>query len=361
MTVPDLEALYRQALVRAHPSRCLPRVLSREGQLLRVGPHSAPAQDVRLLAIGKAAAAMTEAAEALLGDCITDGLLVTKQPMSHPRFEVCIGGHPLPDSGSLAAGGRVWDFAQQTPASATVLVLLSGGASALVELPRAGHSWAEVLALYRELLRSGLPIEEINRRRSLLSLLKGGGLGRKLPPQNFTLVLSDVVDSPLEVVGSGLTAGQPMVLVADGKSMLQDLPAIVFCDHLRGEAREVGRLMAAVQAPGLYAAVGETTVTVTGSGRGGRCQELALSFALAAQGRRVELLAAGSDGEDGSSDVAGARVDGGSVARARALGLDPEALLANHDSYAFFSALGEHVRTGPTGTNVNDLVLFRID
>ncbi|MBT9587334.1 DUF4147 domain-containing protein [bacterium] len=355
-----LVAIFQEAVEASHPARVLPQAL-----------QNIEGDNLHLVALGKAGESMALSALQALQGRIRGGVVVGKHPAQlPPPFEYLRGGHPIPDARSEAAGRRLQSYLRDLPEGATVIVLLSGGASSLAEIPKEGVSLAEIIDLNRHLMSSGLPIEEMNRQRGQLSDLKWGGLNRWLPPGTTTLVISDVIDSPPEFVGSGPTAGGgPLEVVADCQTLLQaalqaarrrGLPARVYSGALRGEARQVAKDLANLEQPGLWLAVGETSVTVSGSGRGGRCQELALAFALEAQLKSPRLLlAAASDGEDGEGiEVAGAWSDATTVARARALGLDAAAYLQDNDSHAFFAKIGQHVQVGPTGTNVNDLMIL---
>jgi hydroxypyruvate reductase len=359
MNAETLCRIYLAAVAACHPRGRIPAALT-----------SFPDHPVHLIALGKAADTMALAALETLGKRIIGGVVVGKYPARLPApLHYYRGGHPVPNLHSEAAGRQVLAYLQELDEQASVLVLLSGGASSLVEVPRPGVGLDEIIQLNRSLMKLGLPIEEMNRRRARLSALKGGGLNQWLPVTTRTLVLSDVVDSPPEVIGSGPTAGRPMQVVADSATLLEaalqaahelGLRGQVYHRALRGEARQVGLELARWKQAGLWLAVGETTVNVTGCGRGGRCQEIALAFALEAEGQGPRLLlSAGSDGEDGS-DQAGAWADAETVGRARALGLEAAESLRANDSYTFFAQVDQHIHTGRSGTNVNDLVLLYV-
>ena len=342
-------------------------------------------------------------------------------------------GHPLPSAGSVVAGQAALELLQQATPADLVICLLSGGGSALLTAPAPGLSLADLQATTQLLLRGGATIHELNAVRKHLDQVKGGGLALAAGDARLcSLILSDVPGDRLDVIASGPTAPDPSTF-ADAWAVIErvqgeaqvpaavrqrlqagrrgELPEtlkpeaaralplqhqvigsnrlaveavaqaaadrglapLILATQLAGEAREVGRVLAAIagevarhgrpqRQPACLVAGGETTVTVRGRGRGGRSQELALAAALSIgdAGRPVGLLSFGTDGIDGPTDAAGAWVDDTTVARAQALGLDPLAALTNNDAYPFFAALGDLIITGPTGTNVNDVVLILV-
>ena len=384
---------------------------------------------VAVLAVGKAAFGMAKAAVQVLGDRLrpSDVLLVTHDEAVGPaRFEALRSGHPLPDERGLAAAGEIERRAAALGGDDLALVLISGGASALLPSPPPGIPLEDKLEVTRLLLRGGATIHELNAVRKHISTTKGGGLLRRLRPARvITLALSDVIDDDPSVIGSGPTAPDPSTF-GDAYAVLERCGAAQACpasvrrrfeagisgeleetpkpgdpvfdgaiyrvvggnrtsvgamalacgigaevepEPLEGEAREVATGLArrfAGAPPAAYVAGGETTVTVRGGGRGGRNQEMALAFALeAAKGPLADrrdwvFLAAGTDGRDGPTDAAGGIVDASTVARVRRAGIAPRAALEDNDSYQALDAAGALLRTGATGTNVADLVVFLV-
>ena len=328
----------------------------------------------------------------------------------------------MPDARGLAASARLLALAQGAREDDLVLVLVSGGGSALTPAPAPPVTLAEKQEVTRLLLAVGATIGELNAVRKHLSRIKGGRLARAAWPATvLTLALSDVIGDPLDVIASGPTAPDPTtygdaldVLQAHGvldrtpvaarkrleagrRGEIEETPkpgdrlfsrvtnvvignnALVtgaavaaagrlgYQPHfltgaLQGEAREVARDLVAharrLAPPACLIAAGETTVTVRGAGRGGRCQELALAAALDLRpGERLTVLAAGTDGTDGPTDAAGAIVDATSVPRGAAAGADARRALDDNDAYAFLGASGDLLVTGPTNTNLLDLYL----
>lgn len=346
---------------------------------LRVLIESAAAVDV--IAVGKCADGMLSA--------------FTASGLGRVRHVLRVGpsdaAHPIPDGRSVVAGERALAIAASAGANDLLLVLLSGGASAMLEAPAPGTTLEDLRRTTAELLRSGAPIGEINAVRRRLSRIKGGGLAAAARGPVLTLAISDVVGDAPTVIGSGPTVPAPgdparphttfriiggLAEALDGAaSCAADLGYQVhrLGEPLVGDARTAaGRLVTAAAAvsrdaadarPVCVLAGGETTVTVRGLGRGGRNQELALAMAplLPAMGGPVMAASVGTDGVDGPTDAAGAVADHTTLARAARAGLDISQYLNDNNSYAFFDALGDLIRTGSTGTNVGDLQTILID
>lgn len=331
--------------------------------------------------------------------------------------------HPVPDARGETASATLLDLARRAGPDDVVLFLVSGGGSALTPAPTPPVTLPEKQSVTRLLLEAGATIGELNAVRKHLSRFKGGQLARAAAPARIvTLALSDVIGDPLDVIASGPTAPDPTTftdalavlerrgvvdrvamsvrdrLAAGARGELQETPkpgdpvftrvanlvignnALVtdaavaaaaeiglrpqfLTRSLEGEARAVARELIgrarALPRGACLIAGGETTVTVTGSGRGGRCQEFALAAAIAIEGQDdVVVLAAGTDGTDGPTDAAGAVVDGATVARGRATGVDAERSLEDNDAYAFLRATGDLIVTGPTNTNLLDLYVI---
>ncbi|MBT0957289.1 DUF4147 domain-containing protein [Alphaproteobacteria bacterium KMM 3653] len=369
-----------------------------------------------VLAVGKAAVPMARAALAALP--APDLCLVITNPenaVDLPGAEVFAAAHPVPDAIGHGAAERVWQEAGALEAGDHLIVLVSGGGSALMPLPAEGMSLEDKMTVNAALLASGADITEMNLVRQQLSRLKGGGLSRRAAPALVTsLILSDVVGDDLRVIASGPTAtpigtsaqalaaleargiaehcpeaalevlrrggsgaeagpaaqnhltGSNAVSVAAMASVAGE-EAVVADVPLEGDVEDAARHVLAVGAagPGVYLFGGETTVTLRGTGRGGRNQHMALRLAQLAQEAGWSgdwcFLSGGTDGRDGPTDAAGGLVDGGTMARAQAAGADVAALLENNDSYAGLAATGDLLMTGGTGTNVADLqVLIRV-
>lgn len=415
----ELLAMFEEAVHTVSPRSVMP------GRL----PESAHGRTL-VIAVGKAAAEMAAIAARRLARP-AEGLIVTRQDhllpeIAMPRgFEVIAAGHPVPDAGSVAAAERALGLAAELGAQDQLLVLLSGGGSAMLAAPAAGLTLDDKRAVTRDLLASGATIAEINCVRKHLSRIKGGRLavaaGRA---QVATLIISDVPGDDPSLVASGPTIADPTTLarareivgkyrivapaavaraladpanetpsadalglagsevrvlarardaLAGAAALAGSLgyEAILLGDDLEAEARHLGaghaalarRLSAEGGPPRLLLSGGETTVSVAESGgRGGRNLEYLLGLAIALDGAMgISAIACDTDGIDGRSDAAGAIVLPDTLARARASGLDPADHLERNDSHAFFAALGDLVITGPTRTNVNDFRAILID
>jgi glycerate 2-kinase len=372
---------------------------------------------------------MASAAARMAGARLRGGLVVSPAAADvAPGLEVFAGGHPIPTAGSEAAGRRALDLARHVLGEGErLLVLLSGGASALMAVPAAGLTLEDKRQTTAVLLREGADIGALNTVRKHLSAIKGGWLAAAASADCRTLAVSDVVGDDPSLIGSGPTvadastfedaiealnrfggaAACPARVVSylaagargerpetpgPGDERLARAETVVIGsrrDAMRGAAEEAARRgygvlvldgpivgeareaaaahvvdiearAAAARRPLCVVSSGETTVRVTGSGRGGRNQEFALAASRAL--RRLAPAAAasvGTDGIDGPTDAAGAIVDSDTLDRARRAGLaSPSAFLRDNDAYSFFDTLDDLIRTGPTGTNVGDLQVF---
>jgi glycerate 2-kinase len=424
-----IAAVMAAAIATADPRQATERHLKRRhdasGDWLEVGGiryDLARIERVLLLAVGKAAVPMAQAALDVVGERVADGLIVPKAAAeSHPSHvgtvPVLPSAHPVPDERSMEAGERAIALLRDATAHDLVLVLLSGGGSALMTAPRDGLTLNDMRALTDALLASGATINEINALRRRCDRVKGGGLLRvAYPARVAVLVLSDVVGDDLQAIASGpfvpdreqvdtqaimrryrlgervprgvadalgvptepfdpaLVGYAHHVIIANVRAAIegarraaqeQGWMVEVLRSDLRGEAREVGAALAhellAVPAlrPFCTLAGGETTVTLRGDGLGGRNQELALSAVEVLRGRDdLVFVSLATDGGDGPTDAAGAVVDGTTHERGRALGLDVQSFLDRNDAYQYFDALDDLLKPGPTQTNVNDLVLM---
>jgi glycerate 2-kinase len=408
---------------------------------------------VHVVAVGKAAADMIDAWCAVPGFTTRVAVAIgpdyggravregTPPPPLPSNVEWRQAAHPLPDERSVAAASRALAVARAVPPDETLLILLSGGASALMAMPMDGISLTDKQHVVNAMLKGGADIHALNTLRKHLSAVKGGRLAAACRARTITLAISDVVGDDLAVIGSGpgipdpstwrdaaaafdryvaVDQQPPSVMALLAKGLAGELPdtpkprdavsARVIARVIAGRfdamagAREAAERLgydvevihepvvgdaskAAVawfeRVAGIVGAVregtptrkvralgtpppplrrcvissGETTVRVTGSGQGGRNQEFVLALAEALSGMDDEVVAAsvGTDGIDGPTDAAGALVDSTTFSRATALGVYPAAYLDDNNSYAFFDALGDLIRTGATGTNVGDL------
>jgi hydroxypyruvate reductase len=283
-------------------------------------------------------------------------------------------GHPRPDERSLAAGDALLAFAAATPPGSRVLLLVSGGASALLEVPAPGVGLAELGALFERSLREGFDIERLNRERIALSRVKGGQLAGYFKGAAIeALMISDVPRDDPAVLASGLvdTPGLERRLIGSIEEALaaveraaaqRGLRVARGAERLAGDSEAAARRIChelAVGESDLHVHGGETIVQLPGRpGRGGRCQHLAVAAARLLAGHAdYLLLAAGTDGRDGASEDAGAIVDGGTIARAASNDMAAAEALSAADTGPFLEAAGDLVHTGPTGTNVGDIVL----
>jgi len=335
---------------------------------------------ISAVAVGKAASSMMLGAADSFGSRLQRGLIVAPSggiasELTGLTGMICIeAGHPRPDERSLEAGRMLLEFASATPAGSRVLLLVSGGASALLEVPAPGVSLAELRELYDHSLAERLDIESLNAKRRALSLIKGGRLPGLFRGSDVeALMISDVPRDDPAVLGSGLLAapGCKPILVGSLDDALdaiehaaraRGLEVVRGRGRLAGDAEDAARRICRELAAGgsrLLISGGETVVRLPAEpGRGGRCQHLAVTAACCFAGHpEFMLLAAGTDGRDGTSEDAGALVDGDTLRRAKECGFDARAALAAADTGRLLEATGELVYTGDTGTNVGDIVL----
>lgn len=449
------------AAIRAvDPRRAVQAAIQLTGDILAIGGRRYALSEVDRIVVvggGKAGTPMAAAVYEALGGRIAGGVVNVKHGHSaaaggwHVRFgrggepaapagradtgpiTIIEAGHPAPDAAGLAGAERIAAALAGLTERDLVIVLISGGGSALLPLPAGEITLADYRALTALLLRCGADITAINAVRKHCSRLQGGQLARlAAPAQVAALILSDVVGSPLDAIASGPTVpdrstfadawavlarydivdrapesvrahlarglagaipdtpkpGDPLfdrvgnTVIGDnaiaGRAAVAQARQLGFTSALlttfaQGEAREIGRALAGLAqgiawgqsdyaAPACLVLGGETTVTVRGQGTGGRNQELALAAALALDGHplppgvRAAVVSLGTDGTDGPTDAAGGLAAADTLARARGLGLDARAALAHNDSYPLLAALGDLIITGPTQTNVNDLI-----
>jgi hydroxypyruvate reductase len=436
--------LVRAALEAVDPVAAVKKALTLDKGTLIVGDRCYALDQIDQIVVvggGKAALPMARATEEILGPHLTRGQVITKE--GHLKGErpkmirVVEAGHPVPDRSSIEHTAKMVELISTLTPRDLVICLISGGGSSLITLPASGIELSHLEHLNQCLLAAGAPIGAINSVRKHLSLIKGGQLAAlSAPAKVVSLILSDVVRSPLDVIASGPTAPdsttfESALSVLRSYQLLDHLPRPIV-DHLEagrsgqrtetlspedtrfaavqnliigsnevaaeaafseakrmgfnsailstsieGEACEVGRVFAALleeevtrgrplSRPVCLIAGGETTVTLTSPdgkkphvGRGGRNQELALSAALSLSGLDDLLLVAlATDGNDGPTDAGGAVVDGATVARGAAKGLNARHHLDYHNAYPFFEELGDLLLLGPTGTNVNDLIFL---
>ena len=373
-------------------------------------PIAAPGRVV-VFALGKAAPAMTRGVARALDVDRLDGLAISNHRDTVPHgIELRLGSHPVPAQSSIDAGVALLDLAATLTADDVAIVLISGGGSALAEVPAHGLGLADIVAMNELLLRSGADIVQANTVRRRLSLLKGGGLAAAIAPARLvTLLVSDVIgdipaviasgptvdaqDSPdaayeavvelglqdslpanvmtvlrsvprrqppppsqsLKVVASGAVAAH----AAAGAAERSGLPAKVIDTRIAGDATAAAGEVLLRSLAGVSVFAGETTVNVVGDGVGGRNQEAALVAATLIEGQPdVFLLAAGTDGIDGTTRAAGAIVDGSTVRRSQTAGYGISDVLERNDSGTLFAAIGDQIVTGATGTNVGDIWLI---
>ena len=414
---------YLAALRVVEPKAAVMNALSWDGERMIIdGRVIEVSENARVLvvALGKAAPAMAEGAAEILGERIDEGIVLTKYghlDREMARFQSFEAGHPIPDENGARATRKIIETLQGLMSDDIVLALISGGGSALLELPREPLTLQDLQVTTEKLMHAGAGIHDLNAVRSVLSQVKGGGLRERMGDAPcISLLLSDVLGNDPEVIASGPTvrfdrslaeawsvisrfgldgqlpesvqaalSGEDRsegllgaqddicTVIADNAAMVSELRRVVEAEGwsagLRwraydGNAADLGRLMvhdalAADEDLDVLLGGGEATVEVTGQGSGGRNTEAALAAAIALDKHDATWVIASlaSDGDDGSADAAGAIADPETTARGWLRGADPVASLSNNDSAAYFRKAGGLVITGPSGTNVNDVYI----
>ena len=430
----DARAIFEAALRAADPRLAVERVLARRGERLLL--NELPIFDftrgkLTVIGAGKAGAPMAQAVEEIVKPDDYLGAVNVKYGHIAPTEFILLyeAGHPLPDENTLRYTHSLVSLLEEQTENDLVLCLFSGGGSALMEYLVDGITLADLRVFTNELLRCGATIYEINALRKHISRVKGGQIARLAQPARVvSLILSDVLGSPLDVIASGPTAPDSSTFadclaIVEKYQLRETFPRSILehytrgargeiaetpktddplfarvtnviiadnqiaCDaaanaarsrgyhvnllstQMQGKAREIGRELGNMAREGenerwsdrekrCWLGGGEPTVKLRGNGKGGRAQELTLAAAIEIDGaEEIVVMSAGTDGTDGPTDAAGAIADNTTLSRARALGLDARAFLENNDAYHFFAALNDLVITGPTNTNVNDLMI----
>ena len=388
-------------------------------------------ENVFVIGAGKGTAPMALAMEELLGDILTAGAINVKygHGQNLNKIKLFEAGHPIPDENTLNNTRQILNIIDQAKASDLVIVLITGGGSALLELMPESIGLADLANLNQLLLSSGAAIDEINTIRKHLSQIKGGQLARRISPAStISLILSDVIGDPLESIASGPTAPDPTTFASAVEiiikyALLDKIPAsiinflkkgingenpetpkvqdpvfklvrnyvignnglalkklkkeaeekgyntILLTDRVQGEAREIAKFIAGmmksgmtsgfpVSSPGCILLGGEPTVTLIGNGKGGRNQEITLAMldAMKEINSNFYFCSLGTDGTDGPTDAAGAWIDEKTISKVSHKKLSIRDYLSRNDSYHLFKEIDQLIITGPTRTNVMDLI-----
>ena len=407
----DAEIIIRKAIKEVLPDKAVRSVLGNRKNM----------ENVYVVAVGKAAWKMAHTCQEIFGSHIRKGIILTKYGHSKQNlenFEIIEAGHPIPDNNSILGTQKIIDMVKELTEKDNILFLLSGGGSSLFEKPVQGITLEDVQNVTQQCLRCGASITEINTIRKRLSDVKGGKFAAYCAPAKIcAIVLSDILGDKLDMIASG-PAYADTSTCEDAFSIIEkyglkldshilsalkkETPRCVdnvetyltgsvseFCkaaakyakelgykpyilsNTLDCEAREAGKFIASIahtviekkdyslKPPCAIIVGGETIVKVLGKGKGGRNQEIALSAAMGIRGLdNVVIFAISSDGTDGPTDAAGGIVDGRTAEKLEALGISCEEVLKNNDSYHALDKIGGLLKTGATGTNVNDIAVI---
>ncbi|KPK89703.1 hypothetical protein AMJ80_09390 [bacterium SM23_31] len=430
-------SIFKAGIEAVEPRTLIKRMVKYSDNLLTVRDHDYDLSRFKKVIVaggGKASTLMARGIEEILQNRITDGLVITSYGSSTAtqRVRIVEAGHPVPDENGVKGAAEMLEMLEASGEDTLVICVISGGASALLTAPHKTINVKHLQVLTHELLACGASIKEINTVRKHLSRIKGGNLAKAANPATVvTLILSDVVGNPLDVIASGPTVPDPTTysnaMEVLGKYGLLKKTPISVIEHLEkgasgeipetpkpgdplfskvknfiigsnraalkgaekkaeelgyntlllsssieGETRDAAMFHASivkeiienndpVAKPACLLSGGETTVTIHGTGKGGRNQEFVLALAIELDGaENVSILSGGTDGIDGPTDAAGALADGGTCQKALTLGLEPHQYFDNNDSYSFFKALDDLIITGPTNTNVMDLRIILV-
>ncbi len=434
----DALTILGSALDAVDPKQAIYDKVKVEGNKLTAGGRTYDLTRYRriyLVGGGKAGGAMAEAIESLLGGKLTGGVVNILQgtvPQYHTNRVKLIGAaHPVPNEAGARGVAEMLSTVSGLTSNDLVIVIISGGGSALMPSPAEGITLEDIQAITGMLLKRGANINDLNAVRKHLDSFKGGQLAKRCQPAEvLSLILSDVVGDPLDTIASGPTApdyttwgnaegvlkrydswedAPESIRKRIGKGLAGELPetpkaddplfsrtnnvlvannsfaadaayekatelgydAMILSTMVEGEARQVGIVYAGIAlevvsrgrpicAPAAIIIGGETTVDVKGSGKGGRNQEVALGAAKKITKTPCLIACLATDGLDGPTDSAGALVDGSTLERTIKLNLSIDAIMRDNDTYHFFEKLDDHLMTGPTGTNVNDLALILV-
>lgn len=434
----DALSILGSALDSVDPKKAVFDQVKRGGNMLHAGGvvyNLDKFRQVFLVGGGKAGGSMAEAVESLLGDRLTGGVVNilkgTKEKYRTSRVELIEASHPVPDGSGVGGVKAMLNIVSGLTPDDLVIVVISGGGSALMPCPADGVTLDDLQVVTKALLRRGATINDLNAVRKHLDTFKGGQLVKRCQPAEvLSLILSDVVGDPLDAIASGPTAPDPTtwadaeetlkkydvwetapesIKARIGRGLAGEIPdtpkesdaafsrvknivvannshaaeaasmkardlgynSIILSTMVEGEARHVGGVYAGIareisergrpiKSPAAIIIGGETTVDVKGPGRGGRNQEVALGAARRISATPSLIASVATDGVDGPTDAAGALVDGATLEKSIVLGLSIDEKLAENDAYHFFEGLGDLIKTGPTGTNVNDLALILV-
>lgn len=435
----DLYRIINSAINAVKPVELIHRKVMLEGNHLMANNIKINLNEyerIFVLGTGKASAFMAYELERLLGNKINAGIVSTKYDHSAPceKIKIIECGHPVFDENSLRAGTEILKLAKEANENDLVICLLSGGGSSLLEKLPDEILLNELQEVFRLLLNCGANIEEMNIVRRHLSNIKGGRLAEAIFPATcISLILSDVINDPLEAIAGGVTSSDPStfkdalnilikykineripknilnyilegidgkipetikpgnkvferttnIILGNNKEALLNAKVmaeslgynvLLYSDNIQGEAREIGKFSAEIARqifnedkplprPACFLFGGETTVSITGNGKGGRNQELALSALNEMSDVKFDYLIAsiGTDGTDGPTDAAGAIASKDIMHKSIELNLDISTYLNNNDSYNFFNKVDGLIKTGPTGTNVMDITIILIN
>lgn len=440
MVKRDIIDTFKYVIKSMHPKELIKRNIYVKNKEIVIGGKYKisinKANNIYVVGFGKASGAMAEEVERILGDLISDGVVIilkgTREKYDVRRIKLVEASHPIPSRENIMGAEKIVRLLEKAGRRDVVIVLISGGGSALMTLPKEKFTLEEIAKTTEVVMKAGATINELNAVRKHLSRVKGGQLLRyAYPARLYALILSDVVGDPLDTIASGPTAPDTTtyrdayevlkkydlvdkvspkiieyfksgiagetpetpkprdglfrkannIIIGNNRIALEKASKIlnergyrvrILSSYIEGEARDVGTVMASIaleinkynkpfKKPVILLAGGETTVKVRGNGVGGRNQEFVLSAGIKAKGlENIVIASMGTDGIDGNSPAAGAIIDGEIIKESLDKGIDPYTYLYNNDSFNYFSEIGGSIITGPTDTNVNDIIVIAV-
>ena len=328
-------------------------------------------KNIYVIGFGKSSSLMAQELEKILKNKIKEGIVISNKKIKLKKIKIFIGNHPFPSKKNIVATKKIVDLLKKLNKNNLVICLISGGGSALLFYPNI--PFKQYMHIFNRAFTSGIDITKLNKLRKKYSNVKGGRLAKLTKAKIISLIISDVIGDDISTIASGPTYGKGLknvdnILLLNNEVALEamkkkaislGLKPVILTNKLQGEAQIVGKNLIKTtekyKNKNCFLFAGETTVTVKGKGKGGRCQELCIGAFKEISSLNMILVAAATDGIDGVTNAAGAIVDNKSLEKAKKLRLNYKEYAANNRPYYLFKKMKDLIFTGPTGTNVSDI------